>query len=152
MGIVGWIGADHVDPDRVYVRSYDLVTSGDAGASWTDVTIAASALVPDPAVAGRVWRERSMKDFLRSDDGGTSWDVVPGSPPDMVDFVVDRNGRVIVFTQSQEIWTLSPDGAWDLAGTTPVEIGGVRVLTGENPDDLTLYDFDLAYVTHTLGR
>ena len=71
------IGIDN--PQRIYVRSWDLFRSDDDGATWTKVSIPASVcgIAIAPSLADRIYARKcndaQYPSLWRSNDGGQNW-------------------------------------------------------------------------------
>lgn len=137
-----------------YVRHYTILRSADAGATWTEATLAFSDTTPLEAVAFSPNFEAdqtayaiSQNQLFRSLDGGENW-VAVGAPPDdpkLQDVQAHGYGRVSVATNTG-IWQYATD--WEEA----VVNGGFEADGGWHFVDTPLDASTTNVVTHTGTR
>jgi photosystem II stability/assembly factor-like uncharacterized protein len=149
------IRADPLDLDRVYLHGRSgsdgvVLRSDDQGASWSQIGQGWWTPAPDPSRPGRVWRLTAQA-LAYSDDAGDSWVVPSGAPAGPRRFVIAADGRAVVFTGDQQIWTFAPTAGWDRVGATPIEVEAAAPWSV--PDGITIQEqfSGHLFLSRTLG-
>ncbi len=117
--------ADPVRPDVLWQgRASGLWRSADTGAAWREVPMLSPPLnVAGIAVAGgTILAAGEAGDLVRSNDGGTVWETLPGVPLDgarLHDLSVGADGTLYAWTSRGLFVAASGDGAWESRGEAP---------------------------------
>jgi len=114
---------DPQDPNTLYVTGpFTLFKSTDAASSWSALTPARIVAV-DPQNSSTLYGTSSHGEFIKSTNGGVSWNAAsppPGSPQDFVWLlVIDPRDSGVLYAVNQTGLFKSTDGAasWSAAGS-----------------------------------